>query len=257
MITRQDALRRAQNDDDKLFIAHMYDLFALLNKTGRPAFTGFADPRLIALCENMLKDESVYVRTFGGYEDAERKMIGIFPCGFDDESFPIYAVLVSADEPDALSHRDYMGAVLSLGITRAHVGDIVLVDEGCVVLTTEKMADFIKDELTSVGSQPVKCNVALPDDLKLIRRTQTIEGTVAAPRADAVVALFCNLSRTKSADAFKKGFVTVNYQPLFDPSKKLCEGDIIAVRGYGKALLSDFGNMSKKGRMFLTLKKYV
>ncbi len=158
-----------------------------------------------------------------------------------------------------LSHRDYLGSLLALGVERDTVGDILLPDaHSAVILTGAGMADFFVTHLERVATDAV-CVTRLPADTPLTatRRFQPISDTVASPRLDCVVAALCNLSREKAQTAVRAGLCEVDYEPANDCDLVLEAPCILSVRGYGKFSVHAFDGVTKKGRIRLIAGKYL
>lgn len=250
-ILKQDVIIHGRTEEDKLMIAKAYDAYTFYEKRNMPYFTGFLTPSDRAILETAFKnaEKSFY----GGYFESERCVMGF---GTEsEEEFPISVIKATGDFSD-LSHRDFLGSLMSLGITRENIGDIVKTDEYAYIFVLDKMADYIADNLTSVKKSNIKNEIYECTDITVEREFDTVKKSVASLRADAVIAAAFNLSRSDAAEAVKRGLVTVNYRIMESVDKKLSEGDTVSLRGKGKVILEKLGDLSKKGRMFIEIKKY-
>ena len=209
--------------------------------------------------ENELRYASPEI--FGGCEIAERKMIR-----FGDEKdigyvidFPIVALRISplaAKFADKLNHRDFLGALMNLGIKREVLGDIYVKDKAALVFCKDTIANYIMENLTRVKHTSVKVEVSdNTDDLI----TPTLEDKViqvASVRIDAVIAKAYNMSRQEVLTPFKSGFVFLNGRVCTENAKTLSSGDIISDRGYGKFEFAEELNVSKKGKTNCKIRIY-
>ncbi len=161
----------------------------------------------------------------------------------------------------ALSHRDYLGSVLGLGLDRDAIGDIVVSDADTAtayLATDARMADFLCSDLKKVATDAVKVSRydgtldALPG-----RRLSPIRDTVASERLDCVVAALCSLSRDAAQTAIRQGLVELNYEPVEDCARPVDAPAVISVRGTGKFVVEAFDGETRKGRMRLVAGKYV
>jgi len=222
--------------------------------------TAFLDPRQLELAEAALrKRNSLSYTVYGGYPEAERNVIHVFPAQHQGNLPPVTAIMVEwPGDREALGHRDLLGAVLGLGLKRDQVGDIVIIEEGrAAVMVMQSKADFICSNLTQVGRIPVNCTVIEPDQLALARGNgKEIKGTVASLRVDSLLSLGFGLSRSKVVRLIKGGLVVVNWRPITSPSLQVEEGDQISLRGRGRLLLDTVEGETRKGRIRLKLKKY-
>ena len=222
---------------------------------------------------------------WGGYPEAERVRVFILPDyteGLTDPEAlaadPVAALVGAGLEDPAdtiretvcpicvrgsgfreLSHRDYLGSVLGLGLERDAVGDILIPDAHSAILFTDaRVGGFLAVSLTKVATDTVKVS-RLPEGVPLAgtRRLQPISDTVASQRLDCVVAALCNLSREKAQLAVKAGIVELDYEAVEDCSATVDAPAVISVRGYGKFAVHAFDGVTKKGRVRLVAGKYV
>ena len=158
-----------------------------------------------------------------------------------------------------LTHRDYLGSVLGLGLERDAVGDILIPDaHNAILLTDTRVGDFLKVSLEKVATDTVKVS-SVPEGTSLAgtRRLRPISDTVASQRLDCVVAALCNLSREKAQLAVKAGTVELDYEAEEDCSATVDAPAVISVRGYGKFAVHAFDGTTKKGRIRLAAGKYI
>ncbi len=222
--------------------------------------TAFLDPRQLELAEAVIRNKSGLSYTvYGGYSEAERNALHIFPAQHQGALPPVTAVLVEwKGGRDETSHRDLLGSVLALGLRRDQIGDIIMLQEGAAaVMVMQSKADFICSNLDQVGPLPVKCSIVEPAQLPLVKANgKEIKGTVASLRVDSLLSLGFGISRSRVVRMIKAGLVIVNWHPVNSPSLQLKEGDQISLRGRGRLLLDAVEGESRKGRIRLKLKKY-
>ena len=222
---------------------------------------------------------------WGGYPEAERVRAVILPdyaeglvdptaltsdpvaaltdAGLDDLAEIIRGavcpVLVKGSGFRELSHRDYLGSVLGLGLERDAFGDILMPDtHSAILLTDTRVGDFLTTQLEKVATDTVKVS-RLPEGTALTgtRRLQPITDTVASERLDCVVAALCNLSREKAQMAVRSGLVELDYEAVEDCSATVDAPAVISVRGFGKFAVHAFDGTTRKGRIRLVAGKYV
>ena len=158
-----------------------------------------------------------------------------------------------------LSHRDYLGSVLGLGLERAVIGDIFIADEFSAYLACKgDMAEFLVCHLTHVASDTVRVSVMPAGFVPPVeKKRQAIRDTVASERLDCVVAALCNLSREKAQIAVKSGLVDLNYETVDACDTTVVPPCVLSVRGVGKFSVLSFDGETKKGRMRLSAEKYI
>lgn len=214
----------------------------------------------------------------GGFAEAERVRVFLLPdymygeC--DSDGFPyatqfselgdtlreaVSVIEIIGSGFRELSHRDYLGSVLSLGIERDAVGDIALTDKfRAVTVTSEKMADFLSSELKKIANDTVKIRKLTADEIPDIKRQlRPISDTVASGRLDCIVSALTGTSREKAQTAIRSGLVEVDYRCAEQPDIQLSPPCIITVRGHGKYNLREFAGETKKGRLRIMADKYV
>lgn len=262
----------AQDDKElKLFYARLCDLEKRA-EGGTVAHSGFLTPSESFKAEKYFeakgkKDEICF---FGGYKDAQRKQIFLLPeyIAFSDgkeqmltEEFEdaVRALKIVGSGFRNLSHRDYLGSILSLGIERSTLGDICPIDESsAIVFCTPEVEDFLLFELNSIGNDKVKVErFQLDSEMTSSQKFQSFTDTVASERLDCVVASIFKLSREKAQNLIRGGFVEHNYETATKPDRGVEQGDIISARGFGKFIVRDISQTTKKGRIRLFADKYI
>ncbi len=199
---------------------------------------------------------------FGGTENCERLMIrfGSEELFGYEEPFPICCIQA---EPliekfaDDFSHRDFLGAVMNLGIEREVIGDIAVKGKKAYIFCTEKIAPYLAQNLVQVKHTSMKCTVLskAPDILKPV--LQIKEVTAASERVDAVLGKLCNLSRSQSILAFREKKVFVNGCQCENNSYQLKKGDTVTFRGFGKFIYEGVKYETKKGKICAEVSIYV
>lgn len=199
---------------------------------------------------------------FGGAEGAERVIVRF---GDEDEigygePFPITTVKiepVSQKFAERLTHRDFLGSVLGLGIERSKIGDIVIIDNVGYLFASEDIAKYIIDSLTRVRRTDVKLSTvtSLPDTE--LYKTERKKLQAVGERVDAVIAKLFGMSRDDSLSLFKKGLVFADGRAIFSPSYIPKENEIISVRGHGRFIYRGYETLTKKGKLNIEVDLYV
>lgn len=159
---------------------------------------------------------------------------------------------------EELSHRDWLGALMALGIKRETIGDICFFDGNAYVFAEPKAAVFIENELSRAGRAKVSARICtLPHNFEIQNKFDNISTTVASPRLDGVVRALCSVSRDDAAEIIERGQTELNYFTETEIDKRVSDGDIISVRGYGKFIVDSTGETTKKGRFRLAARKFV
>ena len=203
----------------------------------------------------------VHSETFGGNESCERQVVQFGDkenLGYEG-TYPISLIKIEPLTPkfaEELGHRDYLGALMNLGIQRELLGDIFIKEKEAYVYCLSHISDFISDNLKSVRHTHVKVTI-YNDDIDIIKpELKDIEIIAASPRIDAVVAGITKMSRSQCLELFSSKKIYVNGLCMENKSSQLKEGDILVIRGFGKFIYNGAGNETRKGRVYIKLQKY-
>lgn len=249
------------NTDTKLIKAKTADLFDLCDKHCEAKFSSFMDGGEIAVIEDEFRIPYGYnTMFFGGYDDAERCMLGVFPQWEEADlaSFPISVIRFDVPKFRSLTHRDYLGTLMSLGIDRSKTGDILTDEDGAYVFVENDIADYVQRNINKIANTGVKGHIINKEDFTPPRpKTEERMCVCASLRLDAVVAAALNISRSTVEKLVKEGYIKVNHREMTDRSKQIEAGDLLSVRNYGRFILKDTGNNTRKGRLHITVEKFL
>lgn len=226
----------------------------------RPSFVGFLDERQALLASGAAaRQKDVRFALDGGYEGAARVMFGAFPPFLEPERalFPLEAVTVRFRAGAQLSHRDLLGSLMSLGVERDVLGDLLLEDGRAVFFSRSEMVPFFVDQLKKVGGEGVRVSAGVQMPLPGGAQFVGLSSTVASARLDCVVSALCNCSRGAAAEMIEKGLVLLNFTECTAVSAGVAEEDRISVRGKGKFVIDRIGPQTRKGRLGFQARKYV
>ncbi len=224
---------------------------------------------------------------FGGYDSAERQMAAFLPeealslrgrnqHGFSDFSDGKEDIRISPDAvffvdkmavlrispshekfADQLTHRDYLGAVMNLGLERGKIGDILIDDPDALIFIDAKLKDFIREDLTRIRHTSVLVSEEDWDHFQYTQRVQEIKGTVSSVRLDTLLPLAFSSSRSKLTGLIEAGRVFANGRLTTSNGYQVREQDIISVRGMGKFKYVERLSVTKKNRIYVRIHKYI
>ncbi|MCI9306497.1 MAG: RNA-binding protein [Lachnospiraceae bacterium] len=210
-----------------------------------------------------IRSELSYLRieSFGGYETAERQMAAFVP---DAPLFcPEYPIDCIQIEPlqvkfaESLSHRDYLGAILNLGLERSKTGDILVEEDRAYLFCESRIADFICENLTRIRHTAIMAGRVEKESFSYEPKMRKIRGTAASIRLDSLLSLAFGASRSSLTGLIEGGKVFVNGSLVTSNGYQPKEGDLVSVRGMGRFRFQESGGKSKKGRSYVTLLKYI
>lgn len=261
MADRNKILWGISDSDDRMFMSKMCDIAERSVFSHKAMFSRFLDPRQQNLVKSRLCAD-FEVSFFGGFDAAERTMAAFAGergslCRFEGE-FPLCAVRIRPKGRERLSHRDYLGSLLALGIKREHIGDILVEEDAASVFMTREIADFVLMNLKRVASSPVRLS-AIEDtgEISAARSFKQTDVTVPSLRADCVAAAAMGKPRSSAAAMIEEGLCLINYERVKSVSAAVKNGDVLSVRGYGKMIIETDGTFTKKGRIHIKVKRYI
>ena len=264
------------SDAQKLLASRALDQLRQADR-GELVCGNFLTPQEAAYTLSVLRERRAFDRAFlfGGYRDAERKRLFVLPSflsdvdGSEEEKARLYfpdelsaavrAIKITGSGFRELSHRDYLGSILSLGIERCSVGDIAVIDRfSAVVFCTDKIFDYLISGIDRIASDKVTVKEYFPDeDFCVSREYQPVRDTVASERLDCVVGALTNLSRDKAQALIRSGLCEVNYVVEERVDFTIKTPSIVTLRGYGKYDVLEFDGETKRGRIRLVARKYI
>lgn len=239
-------------DDDKLLLAKLHDVIELSYKHCSEKYLGFLNE-----LEARLISDNIYIEDYcfwGGYENATRVMLG---CNTTEHtSFPIVALLFKYKDEFNLTHRDFLGALMSLGLERSTVGDILTNKGETIVFVKTEISDYIKQEISTVGRVGVQIDEVDAATIRFENKFDVLSLTLSSLRLDVFVSAVCNLSRDKSQRLIKSDAVSVNHYVIDNVSILLNVGDTITIRKFGKFVFTGESGLSKKGKHKITVNHF-
>lgn len=208
--------------------------------------------------KNMLLSQ---YKTYGGYGLSERQMAAFLPDAlYYDYQYPVQIIEISPVNrkfAEELSHRDYLGAVMNLGIERCKLGDILIEDGKAILFAKEELAGYIMEHLTRIRHTTVKTSILPAFEDSYEPRYEELKGTVASVRLDTVLSLAFPLSRSKVTGLIEGARVFVNGKLVTSNGYRLKEGDILSVRKMGRIGYNGILSETKKGRYMVSIRKYI
>ena len=246
---------------DAFTLEHLADLANRAAGRNIYTFSGFLSPEEQARLLEKRRELSPFT-LFGGIEGAERNMarFGSEETTGYEQPFPIVCLKAEPLNPrfaEKLSHRDYLGSIMALGVDRSGVGDIIVRENCAYIFCTEKLAPYIAEELRKIRNTEMRLTVCAEVPEGSLYETKELRLTLTSLRVDCVASAAVKLSRTRMAELFREKKVFVNSAVCEKPDRLLQEGDAFSVRGYGKFRLIAVTGQSKKGKLVTRLAQYL
>ena len=267
-MNKQELLKEYKRAEDKLCLSQVLDKIENSKKRGKIEFTDFLDMYQISMVENFLRKNKYnnYI-FFGGYEEAERKILIIYPEKYNQEMIEknyskmleIIRIELPEEEYGKYAHRNYLGGIVKLGLKREKVGDIIVLNEGADIVVVKEFSEILKKEMNSL-TRFSNSTIEQVDISKIrIKKTETEEIKIIVPslRLDNIVSDLAKTSRNKATEIIKQERVFVNGQNETKMSKQIKLGDIITIRGKGRFVVKDFVGTTRSGRTVVLIEKYI
>lgn len=249
------------SDDDRLLAAKTIDKLSIAERTWDIVRGDFYDPAQVRLIKELLvrRGGEAKVAFYGGYPYAERERACFVRADMETElaDFSLAVLKVTGNFSfSQVSHRDFLGALLNLGLRREKLGDVVSEENAAFLVVDEQVADHVRTQLEQVGRAPVSVDYSTFTELaKWQPRYQSSTSIAASARLDAVTAAVYNLSRSEASALVERGYVKLNHVPCTSGSKEIKPGDLLSARGYGRAYVREFVGLTQKDRLRLRVER--
>lgn len=249
--------------EEQLLKSHLSDLAKRAYNQNIYTYSNFLSPDHLYLLDSISKDFNyIHMETYGGNELCERQIVSF---GSEEEfgyagTFPICVIQVRPlieKFSDSLTHRDYLGALMHLGIERELIGDIFIKEKTAYIFCIDRISQYICDELTKVKHTNVMCEITDTNIPALAPTLVDKEFPVTSLRLDNILATLLKCSRKESLTFFEEKRVTLNGKITGRNSILLKDGDIFSVRGHGKFIYIGSGGSTRKGKIYVHVKQYV
>jgi RNA-binding protein YlmH len=264
----REILNDYKDKDDKILLAQILDKVEMVEKKNKIEYTDFLDLAQIELVQkfiNKIKLQNYMI--YGGFEQAERKMFVIYPDKFNsvvvEKNLSNIVQIIRIELPDDLkgkyTHRDYLGAVIKLGIERKKVGDIIVDQNGADIIVDKDVVKFLLDNLGSL-TRFSKSTISVQniEDLRTVEiKKEELEIIVSSMRLDNVISDLARCSRNKALDIINTERVFINFECETKKTKQVKTGDMITIRGKGRFFVKEIIGQTRSGRTVIKIEKFV
>ncbi len=259
--------------EEQLLEKHFIDLSRQAYHRNIVTYSDFLNLNEQNILHSIPKDK-LYTKfiVFGGYEFAERQMAAFLPDAlslrenldseeleslFEQELSVLHISPLHKKYSETLTHRDYLGSILNLGIERSMLGDILITDLEAMVFVKTQMCEFLTDHISRIRHTSVMATIDNLNGFHYEPHYEEIKGTVASVRLDSLLSVAFSSSRSKLSGLIEGGKVFVNGRLMTSNAYQVKEHDIISVRGMGKFEFVETLALTKKKRIYVSLRKYV
>lgn len=244
---------------DEFLIGAICDDIELCEEIEYPVYSKYFYPPQV--CKKLLElnIRNIEFVTCGLNENCEKSMLAVIPKNFPKEYlyFPIkYFKIINKSKFKELEHKHYLGTIMSLGIKRELMGDLIVENNFCYGVVTEELFDFFLSNLKEIGRNPVIVEEITKSEIPELKFQEIID-SISSVRLDILVSVMINSSRNKGLELIECGDVSVNYSIEKEKNRLLKEGDIITIRKKGKFIFEKVIGESKKGKFRILIKKFI
>lgn len=256
MVSR-DFICKYFSGDENIEALKVYDKYRLANDRDINVFTNtFLSPNIWSFFKENFDNNIFKVDTNGYFKESERRVIAFN--NIYNVEYPIVMLKIESNSNfNKLTHRDYLGSILSLGIERDKIGDVVIKENCAFVPVIEDIWSFIYNNVTTIGRTPVE--VTLVEDIESVPTVEFKEDViiVSSLRIDNFISKIANISRGKSIELIDSGKILVNYSKIKNKSQEIEKDARITIRGIGKFIVGDILGETKSGKQRVVIKKYI
>lgn len=264
----REILNDYREKNDKILLAQVLDKIEMCENRNKIEHTDFLDLAQIELVQkfvNRIKIENYM--SIGGFEQAERKMFVVYPEKFNslvvEKNLSSIIQIIRIELPDELkgkyTHRDYLGAVIKLGVKREKIGDIVVDNDGADIIVDKDIAKFLLENL-AVLTRFSKSVISIQNisELRTVKiNKEEREIIVSSLRLDNVISELARCSRNKALDIINMERVFVNFQSESKKTKQIKSGDMVTIRGKGRFFIKEIVGQTKSGRVIIKIEKFI
>lgn len=265
---KQKILNDYKKQDDKILVAKVLDKIEFCTKRNKIEYTDFLDMYQVALVKSLMKKiEFTNSILYGGFENAERKVLIVYPDEYNQNMveknyskiMKVVRVTLPKENIGNYTHRNYLGGIVKLGMEREKVGDIIVVDDGADIIVKEESSQILKQELTTLTRfQNSDFKIVEIEELKQQEiKVEEIKIIVPSLRLDNFVSDLAKTSRSKAVEIIDSERVFINGQNETKASKQIKLNDVITIRGKGRFVVKGFSGTTRSGRSVITIEKYV
>ncbi|KLE16746.1 YlmH/Sll1252 family protein [Clostridium sp. C8] len=254
---KKETLIKSFSEEDINEALKIYEKYKLAYEKDIPIFTNnFHSPNIWSFFEGNCNNSNFVVETNGLFEESERRIIAFN--NYYKTNYPIKILRISNKSNFSnLKHKDYLGSILSLGIGRDKLGDIIVKEDKAYIPVLEDISDFILNNLSHIGKSPIEIKVIEDNNELPSAQFEEIFINVSSLRADSIVAKISNVSRSKAIEIIESGKVLIDYVKARDKSQEISKDTRVTIRGIGKFIIGEIIGETRSGKQRIVVKKYI
>lgn len=266
-MNKSEILEKYSKQEDKMLISKIFDKIEACRRKNIITHTDFLDMYQKKIAEKVMKKSNCNFIFCGGYDEASRVMLLIYPGKLTEEmvikTLNTYIQIIRIELPKNLlgeyKHKDYLSGIMKLGIKREKFGDIIVDNNGADIIVDVEISEYLYSNIKQLTRfNKSKISIEKIEDIKKVElKTEEIRLVIQSLRLDNIVAGVANTSRMKADEIIAEGRVFVNYEEQYKSDKQIKEKDTIVIRGKGKFEIDKVDGTTRKNKQILIIKKYV
>ncbi len=249
-----------KDEETRSSVRRIADKISYVSKNYLPAVTEFTNPYAAELSIPIIKNSDIKFELFPSFIHGERKVFILYPDyydGIDETEFITGLRIYNRSKFKTLNHRDYLGALMSLGIDRNRTGDIYVYEDYADIVLHTDISDYIIYNIEKIGHNKIEAERIKVDDVAFKEQEHVVLNiTSSSMRIDSIVKHITNKSRETAADMVKAGNVKINWQAEERAAAEIKENDMISISRYGRYKVSGLTRMTKSGKYRIEIKHY-
>lgn len=247
-------------NEDEFLIASIWEDISLCLEIDYPVYgTVFLPPQIWTKLYEVCSSINLDVHTFGLTPYSEKQLAIFTPKNFDSsllEKVVTYFKIDATNKFKSLQHKDFLGTIMSLGLKRETLGDIIVKDNIGYCVALNNIFNIIKDNLNQISTIPIDIDTISTSEIPQLEFKEIID-TVSSFRLDSIIASIANASRNISTNLIESGDVFINYNAEKSKNKVINIGSVITIRKIGKFILEKNLGENKKGKFKILIKQYI
>lgn len=261
MKNREKCYDFIRDDETKNIVKKLSDKAFYASKNFIIVTTEFINPYVAELVLPIINSFDIKFEIFPSYQHCERKVLVLFPEFWEPVDYNEYIVglrIKNKSKFKMLSHKDYLGSIMSLGIDRNKTGDIYVYDDYADIIVHSDIADYIISNLDIIGRNKIAIEKINVSEVNFKEQEHILLNiNSSSMRLDNIVKHIINKSRDFASDVIKSGDVKINWQVVDKVSNTVEEGDMISISKYGRFRISKCMGTTKSGKNKIEVKHYI
>ncbi len=254
-------IEHIEDQESKITVKKLIDKINYVKKNYNYVVTDFMNPYEVSICLPILKNNTIKHLIYPEYKECERKVFIIYPDFFNEINVDDYICgirIKNKSKYKSLTHKDYLGSIMSQGIERAKIGDIYVHEEYADIVVQKEITDYLIYNINKIGRNKIEIEEIKTSEINYKENDYNILNiSISSLRLDNIVRALINKSRDFSVNKIKSGDIKVNWKEITKISYNVSTADVISIRYYGRYKIDEIMGFTKSGRQKIRIKYYI